>query len=86
MPATSLSLVETVAGVRQESRRMKRLLEEARLENAALKSQLKSQLELPDIDLDWLRRKILFRCHPDQGGDTVVMQQTIALFDFLVAQ
>ena len=80
---TQLSLVEAVADVRNELRCVAHVLEETLRENDLLRAQLASQLELPAIDLDRLRRKIILRCHPDHGGSTLVMQEVIRLFDFL---
>ena len=60
----------------------------ARLEIARLQDELAEQSrapKLPQLDFPALRRYMVFRCHPDRGGDTASMQELNELFDFLEA-
>lgn len=74
-------------GIQRKIKRLKALLQETQRENEVLRAQLALCTgPLPDIDLDALRRGIVFRCHPDRGGDTRLLQQVLELFDHLVGE
>lgn len=74
-----------IAGIRTELHRMQTVLRETRRENETLKEKLALRPDpLPgEIDLDALRRGIVFCCHPDRGGNTGLLRQVLELFDFL---
>ncbi len=81
------SLHEAILRIKRECARMKRRLLEAHEEIERLQEHLaEPTLDLCDVqDLDFrsLRRRVLFHCHPDRGGDARVMREINQLFNFL---
>jgi len=80
-------LANTIANLQGEFASMKTKLREKHHELARLRKMLagiqaKSD-ELPEIDYGSLRRRTAFFCHPDRGGDQLLMQRLNVLFDFL---
>ena len=83
-----VSLLDAIGHFHRDFSRLESLLVDARCEIVKLKRELaKSQsnapLPAPEIDLHSLRRHVMFKLHPDRGGDTIIMQQFNQLFDFL---
>lgn len=75
-------LTPTVASIQQDLRRVKLLLRE----NAALKAELATRPPpAPELDLESLRRKVVFYCHPDRGGDSDLLRDVLALFTWAAA-
>lgn len=63
---------------------LKTRLTETLRENEALRAELALRPPpITDIDLDALRRGVVFRCHPDRGGDTGLLRQVLELFECL---
>lgn len=83
------SLVETIADLNLEFSNVKIELRDAQRETNKLKSQLEvlrsRSLELTELDTAALRRHAAFYCHPDRGGDHILMQRLNVLFDLLEA-
>lgn len=70
-------LTPTVASIQQDLRRVKLLLRE----NAALKAELATRPpHAPELDLESLRRRVVFCCHPDRGGDSDLLRDVLVLF------
>jgi hypothetical protein len=84
MPSSILPVPLAVDSIKREIRRMKVLLQEHTRENETLRAQLALRPRpIYEIDLESLRRRIVFCCHPDRGGDTGLLRQVIELFDHL---
>jgi hypothetical protein len=71
---TPKTLAEAVAGLRAELDRTR--------------AQLRHAQEIPKMkfsadQLTSLRRRVAFYCHPDRGGDVVLMRDLNTLFDVL---
>lgn len=84
MPGSVLSVPLAVESIKRELRRMKVILQEHTRENEALRAELALRpLPISKIDLESLRRRIVFCCHPDRGGDTGLLRQVLQLFEYL---
>lgn len=81
---TSPSLGQAVASIQQDLRRVTTALHEAKQENATLRAELAVRpVPMSEKDLESLRRGIVFRCHPDRGGDSALLRRVLELFDLL---
>lgn len=84
--STSGSLLQEIAEFGQRMTHINAELVDAWREIARLQGELAEQSRAPKpppLDFPALRRYVVFRCHPDRGGDTANMQGLNALFDFL---
>ena len=52
-------------------------------ENESLKRELACRPSVLGMDLESLRKGIVFQCHPDRGGDTKLLQRILELFNRL---
>lgn len=85
------SLGDTIGAFCQDVLRLRRQLQDARAEIRALKDALsvKQRTErihrpkLSPTSLRKLRRQLTFVCHPDRGGDAMLMKNVNWLFDEL---
>lgn len=81
------SLRDVVSRVHHDFSRMQAELQEATREIARLQKRLAQRppapRSIPDLDLASLRRGVTFHCHPDRGGDPILMRGMNVLFDFL---
>jgi len=72
--------MELTQEVAREVRKMQRKLQSAQQTIASLKRELDQK-----TDVKVLRKRLVFHCHPDRGGDLELMQRLNALFDQLEA-
>jgi len=87
-PSASVSsLPSVIAKVHQDMLELKQQLDEAHGEIDRLNRQLTGRrpesLPVLDIELRPLRRQVAFHCHPDRGGDDLLLRRLNALFDTL---
>lgn len=88
MPAVETSsLREVISRVHVDFSHMQAELRRATREIARLQEELAERppppRNMPDLDLASLRRGVTFHCHPDRGGDPILMRGMNVLFDFL---
>lgn len=85
--AGRFSLGDTIANLRSEFSHMKGELRDVNSENSRLRRELTQwrtrSRTPPNVRLDSVRRKAAFYCHPDRGGDAILMSNLNVLFDFL---
>jgi hypothetical protein len=81
------SLRDVVSRVHLDFSKMQAELQRATREIARLQEKLAQRppapRSIPDLDLASLRRGVTFHCHPDRGGDPILMRGMNVLFDFL---
>jgi hypothetical protein len=83
----STSLRDVISRVHGDFSKMQADLQKATREIARLQEKLAQRppppRSIPDLDLASLRRGVTFHCHPDRGGDPILMRGMNVLFDFL---
>lgn len=81
------TLRDAIAGVHDKLFDLKAELREAHKKIALLKGELAtnrpSSPAMPESNLAALRRGVAFYCHPDRGGNDLLMRRLNVLFDFL---
>lgn len=80
-----VTLVDTITELKGEFNRIQGELSQARDEISRLKRKLNSLRPLSkamaEVDIDALRRKAAYYCHPDRGGDGDLMTFINVLLD-----
>ena len=82
MSRSEPSILDAIAGVHSKMATLQRELREAHREIAELRSELAGS-PMPQVGLPSLRREVAFYCHPDRGGNGLLMRRLNVLFDFL---
>ena len=80
------TLRDVIAGVHDKLSSLQEELRDAHEEIATLKDELSTSTEsrtIPQVDLGALRREVAFYCHPDRGGNGLLMRRLNVLFDHL---
>ena len=81
------TLRDAIAGVHNKLFDLTAELREARQKIASLKQELATNQPIPrampESNLSGLRRDVAFYCHPDRGGNDLLMRRLNVLFDFL---
>lgn len=80
------TLRDVIAGVHDKLSTLQGELREAHQEIEMLREELAMSAEsraIPQAELGSLRRQVAFYCHPDRGGNGLLMRRLNVLFDFL---
>ena len=77
MSKSAPTLRDAIAGVHDKMSSLQEELREAHDELATLKNGLAA------TNIGSLRREVAFYCHPDRGGNGLLMRRLNVLFDFL---
>ncbi len=81
------TLRDAIAGVHNKLFDLKAELREAHQKIAVLKQELATNRPdfrtMPESNLSGLRRDVAFYCHPDRGGNDLLMRRLNVLFDYL---
>jgi len=80
------ALRDVIAGVHDKLETLRGELREAREEIIALRRELAMSAEsraIPQEELGSIRRQVSFYCHPDRGGNGLLMRRLNVIFDFL---
>lgn len=85
------SLRDAISGLHLDFSQMRDELREAHEEISALRRELRSRPPrakppMPEQNIGSLRRLVSFYCHPDRGGDELLMRRLNVLFDYLAQQ
>ena len=75
-------LRDVIAGVHSRLETLRGELREAREEIKSLRGRLATN-SIPQAELGSIRRQVSFYCHPDRGGNGLLMRRLNALFDIL---